>query len=60
MTNIVMCFDRTRGRSGPRDATNAAALFSLLDDTCPDRQITWCDAREAGLRRGDAVGYVSA
>ena len=55
MKNIVMCFDRTRGRSGPCDATNAAALLNLLDDTCPDRQITWADAGEAGLRRGVAA-----
>jgi uncharacterized protein (DUF2235 family) len=56
--NIVMCFDRTHGRSWPRDATNAAALLSLLDDTCPDRQITWRDPDEPrfGLREAAVEG----
>jgi len=53
--NIVMCFDRTHGRSGPRDATNAATLLNLLDDTCPDRQVTWCDPGEARFRLGEAA-----
>jgi len=42
--NIVMCFDSTQGRSGPRDATNAEALLNLLDDTRPTGRspsVTW-------------------
>jgi uncharacterized protein (DUF2235 family) len=47
--NVVMCFDSTSDRPGPRDATNAEALLRLLDDANPDRQITWYDAGEAPL-----------
>ncbi|WP_018598671.1 DUF2235 domain-containing protein [Mycobacterium sp. 155] len=31
MKNIVLCFDHTDQRPGPRDATNTEALFRLLD-----------------------------
>lgn len=44
-----MCFDSTSDRPGPRDATNAEALFRLLDDANADRQITWYDPGEAAL-----------
>jgi uncharacterized protein (DUF2235 family) len=37
--NVVLCFDRTRDHSGPRDATNAKALLHLLAEN--DDQITW-------------------
>jgi len=37
--NIVLCFDRARDHSGPRDATNAESLLRLLDES--DDQITW-------------------
>lgn len=50
MKNVVMCFDSTNRRSGPRDATNAETLFGLLDDSADDRQLTWYDAGEAALR----------
>ena len=48
MKNLVLCFDSTTNRPGPRDATNAETLFRLLaaDD---DRQLTWYDAGEAVL-----------
>jgi uncharacterized protein (DUF2235 family) len=48
MKNLVVCFDSTTNRPGPRDATNAETLFRLLasDD---DRQLTWYDAGEAVL-----------
>ena len=49
MKNLVMCFDSTNDHPGPRDATNAEALFRLLDATGDDRQITWYDAGEAAL-----------
>ena len=39
MKNIVLCFDRARDHSGPRDATNAESLLRLLDES--DDQITW-------------------
>ena len=39
MKNIVLCFDHTDDRPGPRDATNIAALYRLLA-TGPD-QLTW-------------------
>ncbi|WP_101948108.1 DUF2235 domain-containing protein [Mycobacterium sp. 3519A] len=39
MKNIVLCFDRVRDHPGPRDATNAAALLRLLDES--DAQLTW-------------------
>ena len=48
MKNLVMCFDSTNDRPGPRDATNAEALFRLLDAT-DDAQLTWYDAGEAAL-----------
>jgi uncharacterized protein (DUF2235 family) len=48
MKNLVMCFDSTNGRQGPRDATNMEALFRLLDTT-DDQQITWYDAGETAL-----------
>ena len=44
MKNLVVCFDSTEDRPGPRDATNAEALFRLLDAAEGDRQITWYDA----------------
>ncbi len=49
MKNVVMCFDSTNRRPGPRDATNAETLFRLLDDSAEDRQLTWYDAGEAAL-----------
>ncbi len=49
MKNIVICFDSTNARPGPRDATNAETLFRLLDAT-DDEQLTWYDAGEAALR----------
>lgn len=39
MKNIVLCFDRTRAHPGLRDASNAEALFRLLDDGAG--QLTW-------------------
>ena len=50
MKNLVMCFDSTNDHPGPRDATNAEALFRLLDATDDDRQLTWYDAGAAALR----------
>ncbi len=47
MKNLVMCFDSTNDRPGPRDATNAEALFRILDATA--EQLTWYDAGEAAL-----------
>lgn len=47
MKNLVLCFDSTNNRSGPRDATNAETLFRLL--AADDRQLTWYDAGEAVL-----------
>ena len=49
MKNVVLCFDSTHSRPGPRDATNAEVLFRLLDASDADRQITWYDAGEAAL-----------
>ena len=49
MKNLVMCFDSTNDHPGLRDATNAEALFRLLDATGDDRQTTWYDAGEAAL-----------
>lgn len=49
MKNVVLCFDSTTNRSGPRDATNAGALFRLLDASDDDAQLTWYDAGEAAL-----------
>jgi uncharacterized protein (DUF2235 family) len=49
MKNLVLCFDSTNNRPGPRDATNAETLFTLLDDCDADRQLTWYDAGEAAL-----------
>ncbi|WP_123029224.1 phospholipase effector Tle1 domain-containing protein [Mycolicibacterium stellerae] len=48
MKNLVLCFDSTNNRAGPRDATNAETLFRLLA-TDDDRQLTWYDAGEAAL-----------
>jgi uncharacterized protein (DUF2235 family) len=48
MKNIIVCFDSTADRPGPRDATNAETLFRLLD-TDSDGQLTWYDAGEAAL-----------
>lgn len=42
MKNIVLCFDHTDERPGPRDATNTELLFRLLDSD-PD-QIGWYHA----------------
>ena len=39
MKNIVLCFDRTRAHPGLRDASNAEALFRLLDNGAG--QLTW-------------------
>jgi uncharacterized protein (DUF2235 family) len=49
MKNLVLCFDSTTNRQGPRDATNAETLFRLLDDGAGERQLTWYDAGEAAL-----------
>ena len=48
MKNLVMCFDSTNARPGPRDATNAETLLRLLDAT-DDGQLVWYDAGEAAL-----------
>jgi uncharacterized protein (DUF2235 family) len=48
MKNLVLCFDSTTSRPGPRDATNAEALFRRLDDA-DQRQLTWYDAGESAL-----------
>lgn len=64
MKNIVLCFDHTDERPGPRDATNTQALYRLLD-TGAD-QVGWYHAGEARLgshrpgRRGQAVGDARA
>ncbi len=47
MKNLVLCFDSTIDRPGPRDTTNAEALFRLLDAT--GEQLTWYDGGEAAL-----------
>ena len=49
MKNVVLCFDSTHNRPGPRDATNAEVLLRLLDATDDGRQLTWYDAGEAAL-----------
>src|SRR6476661_1573725 len=49
MKNLIVCFDSTTDRPGPRDATNAETLFRLRD-TDSDSQLTWYDAGEAALR----------
>ena len=49
MKNVVLCFDSTQNRPGPRDATNAEVLLRLLDATDDGRQLTWYDAGEAAL-----------
>ena len=49
MKNLVLCFDSTKNRPGPRDATNAETLFRLLDATDDGRQVTWYDAGDAAL-----------
>ena len=49
MKNIVICFDSTNARPGPRDATNAETLFGLLDASADEQQLTWYDAGEAAL-----------
>jgi uncharacterized protein (DUF2235 family) len=49
MKNIVLSLDSTHDRPGPRDATNAEALFRLLDDADADRQIAWYDPGETAL-----------
>ncbi len=49
MKNVVLCFDSTASRPGPRDATNAETLFRLLDTSDDDRQLTWYNAGEAAL-----------
>ena len=49
MKNLVLCFDSTTNRQGPRDATNAETLFRLLDDSADERQLTWYDAGAAAL-----------
>jgi uncharacterized protein (DUF2235 family) len=49
MKNIVLCFDSTVDRPGPRDATNVETLFRLLDDGADAHQLTWYDAGAAAL-----------
>jgi uncharacterized protein (DUF2235 family) len=59
--NIVLCFDHTDERPGPRDATNTEALFRLLD--IDDKQLGWYHSgatserptKFARRRRGIAV-----
>jgi Uncharacterized alpha/beta hydrolase domain (DUF2235) len=48
MKNLVMCFDSTNARPGPRDATNAETLLRLLDAT-DDGQLIWYDDGAAAL-----------
>lgn len=50
MKNVIVCFDSTTNRPGPRDATNVETLYRLLDGTAGERQLTWYDAGEAALR----------
>ncbi|MGV0741084.1 phospholipase effector Tle1 domain-containing protein [Mycolicibacterium sp. XJ870] len=65
MNNIVLCFDHTDERPGPRDATNTQALFGLLDGP---GQLSWYhsgagDERGRKLtprRRGDVVSEARA
>ncbi|OBB01657.1 hypothetical protein A5662_13385 [Mycobacteriaceae bacterium 1482268.1] len=49
MKNLVLCFDSTSHRPGPRDATNVEAIYGLLHSTADDRQLTWYDAGSAAL-----------
>lgn len=58
MKNIVLCFDRTPEQPGSRDATNAEALFRLLDDT--DGQIGWYHSGAPATRRARLRWRVSA
>ncbi|TFV58283.1 DUF2235 domain-containing protein [Mycobacterium sp. PS03-16] len=58
MKNIVLCFDRAQEQSGRPAATNAGALFGLVESS--PRQLTWYDAgaadgRLAGWRRRSAT-----
>ncbi|MDH6197969.1 uncharacterized protein (DUF2235 family) [Mycobacterium frederiksbergense] len=48
MKNIVLCFDHTDDRSGPRDATNTGMVFRLLDGA---DQLSWYH-RGAATRHG--------
>ena len=48
MKNLVMCFDSTNARPGPRGATNVETLLRMLDAT-DDGQLVWYDAGEAAL-----------
>jgi Uncharacterized alpha/beta hydrolase domain (DUF2235) len=52
MKNIVLCFDRAQDPAGGRAATNAGALFGLLESS--PRQLTWYHAGGSAqpLRRG--------
>ncbi|BBY17646.1 phospholipase effector Tle1 domain-containing protein [Mycolicibacterium litorale] len=52
MKNIVLCFDRAQDQPGRHAATNAGALFGLIESS--PRQLTWYDAGAGTqpLRRG--------
>ncbi|OBK70936.1 DUF2235 domain-containing protein [Mycobacterium sp. 1274761.0] len=49
MKNLILCFDSTTDRPGPRDASNVEATYRLLQSTADDRQLTWYDAGPASL-----------
>jgi hypothetical protein len=48
--NIVLCFDRAQDRPGRGAATNAGALFGLIESS--PRQLTWYDAGGGAQPRG--------
>ncbi|KUI25642.1 hypothetical protein AU196_22840 [Mycobacterium sp. IS-1742] len=50
MKNIVMCFDRSQDQPGRRAATNAGALFGLVESS--PRQRTWYDPGAGAQPRG--------
>jgi hypothetical protein len=50
--NIVLCFDHTQHRTAASDATNAEALFNLLDGGDPGSQITWYHTGAGPSSRG--------
>ncbi len=53
MKNLVLCFDSTTNRPGPRDATNAETLFRLLDaPTTTARSPGTTPARPCSTRPG--------
>lgn len=63
MKNVVLCFDHTDERPGPRDATNTEVLFRLLD--IDDEQLGWyhsgaTPSRTRFSRRGRATAVTEA